>query len=232
MSGTNITIPGPDGDFTGYLAKPAGGTGPGIVVIQEIFGVNKVMRSICDTLAAEGYMALCPDLFWRHEPGIELDDAVDADLQRAFSLYGEFNVDTGIDDIAATISTLRKTDGCTGTVGTVGYCLGGFLAYLSATRTDTDGSVGYYGVAIESKLEEASEITKPLMLHIAEEDEFVSKDAQTQVKDGLGSNDHITIHSYPGMAHAFARTGGAHFDAAAAGDANSRTYAFFKSALS
>lgn len=231
MSATEVTIPGPDGHFMGYLATPESGSGPGIVVIQEIFGVNKVMRGICDTLAAQGFMALCPDLFWRIEPGIQLDDNVEAELQRAFDLYGKYDVDTGMKDIAAAIAMLRKTDGCNGKVGTVGYCLGGFLAYLSATRTDTDAAVGYYGVAIESKLDEADKITKPVMLHIAEEDEFVSKEAQSEVKEGLASNELVTIHSYPGMAHAFAREGGSHYNADAANEANSRTLSFFKSAL-
>ena len=86
MAGTEITIAGPDGEFGAYLATPEGGAGPGIVVIQEVFGVNAVMRGITDGWAAEGFVAICPDLFWRQEPGIQLDDRDDADVGRAFEL--------------------------------------------------------------------------------------------------------------------------------------------------
>src|SRR5579863_6969670 len=133
MTGKTITIKGADGDFTGYLATPGAGRGPGIVVIQEIFGVNEVMRSLADDFAARGYFALVPDLFWRLEPGIQLTDKTDAEWKRAFDLMGKFDIDRGVKDIQSTITQLREQSGCTGKVGTVGYCLGGLLAYLSAT---------------------------------------------------------------------------------------------------
>ncbi len=231
MSGSDITITGKDGSFSGYLAKPAGGTGPGIVVLQEIFGVNKVMRDICDDLAAQGFVALCPDLFWRIEPGIQITDQTQAEWDRAFELFGLFDVDKGMEDVQAAITHLRSVDGVTGKIGTVGYCLGGKLAYLSATRTDADASVGYYGVNIPADLNEASNITKPLMLHIAEKDEFVDHAAQAEMHKGLDDHPHVTLHDYHGMDHAFARVGGAHYDKANAELANSRTSDFFQSTL-
>src|SRR5690606_17579785 len=171
VSGETITIKGTDGSFSGYLAKPASGTGPGIVVIQEIFGVNKVMRDLTDAYAAAGYVALCPDLFWRIEPGIDITDRTDAEWKQAFDLFGKFDVDKGVTDIAATIKTLRPMT--SGKVGAVGYCLGGQLAYLTACHTDADASVGYYGVNIQNRLADAKNIKKPLMLHIAGKDEYV-----------------------------------------------------------
>ncbi len=229
MSGETITIKGPDGSFSGYLSKPASGKGPGIVVIQEIFGVNKVMRDIADDLAREGYVALCPDLFWRIEPGIDITDKTDAEWKRAFELFGMFNVDEGVADIAATIKTLRPMT--TGKVGAVGYCLGGQLAYLAACKTDSDASVGYYGVNIQTRLAEAEYLKKPLMLHIAGKDEFVNPGAQQEIIDDLRDNPLVTIHQYPDCNHAFARVGGAHYDKKAADDANARTRAFFKKSL-
>ncbi|MGA7711766.1 MAG: dienelactone hydrolase family protein [Rhizomicrobium sp.] len=232
MTGKDITIAGPDGPFSGYLATPTAGKGPGIVVIQEIFGINAVMRGIADALAANGYFALAPDLFWRLEPGVQLTDKTDAEWQRAFDLMKRFDADAGIKDIQATITHLRDVTGCTGKVGAVGYCLGGLLAYLTAARTDSDASVGYYGVNIQNMLGEAKTIKKPLMLHIAGKDEFVPPEAQSQIVTGLAANPLVTVHRYPEMNHAFARVGGKHYDQANAGLANSRSATFFRQYLS
>lgn len=225
---TDITIKAADGGtFTGYLAKPASGTGPGVLVIQEIFGVNAVMRGICDQLAAEGYFALCPDLFWRQEPNVQLTDKTEAEWDRAFALMQGFNEVKGIDDLIASLNLLRSVEGCTGLVGTVGYCLGGRLAYLMATRSNVDCAVSYYGVGIEKYLNEARAITKPLLMHIAEKDRFVPPEAQEKIKEVLGQNSLVRIHVYPGCDHAFARVGGAHYDKPAADLANQRTSEFF-----
>jgi len=231
MAGEDITIHGPDGSFGAYLAKPSAGSGSGIVVIQEIFGVNKVIRDIADSFAARGYFALAPDLFWRIEPGVQLTDKSDDEWQRAFGLMTKFDPDFGAKDMQASISHVRWLDGCTGKVGAVGYCLGGLLAYLTAARTDIDASVGYYGVNIDQKLDEAKNIKKPLMLHIAEKDQFCPADAQTKIKDALKGNPNVTIHSYPEMDHAFARVGGQHYDKKSAELANQRTAEFFKKNL-
>ncbi len=232
MPGKDITIEGPDGRFGGYLAAPAAGRGPGVVVIQEIFGVNKVMRDVADALAARGYFALAPDLFWRLEPGVQLTDKSEAEWKKAFDLMTRFDAQAGVKDIQATITHLRGVSGCTGKVGAVGYCLGGLLAYLTACRTDADACVGYYGVNIQSMLGEAKNIKKPLMLHIAGKDQFMPPEAQKAVMDGLKANAHVTIHHYPQMDHAFAREGGQHYDKACADLANGRTATFFRQHLS
>lgn len=232
MTGQNVSISTPDGNLGGYLASPAAGRGPGVVVIQEIFGVNGVVRAIADGFAARGYFALAPDLFWRIEPDIQLTDKTDAEWKRAFDLFGKFNVDLGVKDIQATITKLRDQPGCTGKVGTVGYCLGGLLAYLSATRTDSDASVGYYGVNIHQMIGEAKNLRHPLLLHIAAADEYVPPDAQKQIVNGLAGNAKATTYVYPNMDHAFARMGGAHYDQANAELANGRTATFFRQHLS
>src|ERR1700744_699964 len=168
MTGQDIRIEGADGAFGAYLASPASGRGPGIVVIQEIFGVNAVMRGVADELAARGYFALCPDLFWRLEPGVQLTDRTDAEWQRAFDLMNRFDQDAGIRDIQNATNYLRHSvNGCTGKVGAGGYCLGGLLAYLATARTDAEASGAYYGVNTQDRLGEAEGISKPLMLHIA-----------------------------------------------------------------
>ena len=228
MAGKDITIASPGGTFGGYLATPTAGKGPGIVVIQEIFGVNGFVRAVADGFASRGYFALAPDLFWRIEPNVQLTDKTEEEWKRAFDLMGKFNADLGVKDIQATISHLRHESDVNGKVGAVGYCLGGLLAYLTAARTDADASVGYYGVNIQTMLGEAKTINKPLMLHIAEKDQFVPPPAQEKIKAELGGNALVTLHSYAGADHAFARVGGQHYDKAAADLANSRSAEFFR----
>ena len=231
MSGKDITVKGSDGTFGAYLASPASGHGPGVIVIQEIFGVNDVVRSICDAHAARGRFALAPDLFWRLEPGVQLTDKTQEDWGKAFGYMQRFDADKGVVDIQTSISHLRKVPGCSGKIGTVGYCLGGQLAFLSGTRTDSDANVGYYGVMIEKRLGEAGKIKKPLMLHIAAKDAYQTPEARAQIADALKGNSLVTIHSYPEMDHAFAREGGQHYDKANADLANTRTDNFFRQHL-
>ncbi|MFW5660121.1 MAG: dienelactone hydrolase family protein [Oceanicaulis sp.] len=225
MSGKEITITCPDGEFMAY----ENGDGPALIVIQEIFGVNQVMRDLVDDYADQGFRAICPDLFWRIEPGVNITDQTQEEWDKAFDLFGKFDVDAGIKDIAATLDYARRAGN--GKAGAVGYCLGGLLAYLTACRTDADACVGYYGVNIHEKLGEAKNIHQPLMLHVAGQDQFVPKEAQQQVMDGLSDNGHVTIHHYPERDHAFARQGGEHFHAEDADLANTRTRAFLQQHL-
>ncbi|MGE3143524.1 MAG: dienelactone hydrolase family protein [Hyphomonadaceae bacterium] len=218
-----------DGQFKAYVARPAGPPKGAVVVIQEIFGVNAGVRGKADWLAGEGFVAVAPDLFWRIEPGVELTDKTEKEWSRAFELMNAFSADKGIEDIQATIAQARAMGA--GKVGAVGYCLGGLLAYLTAARTDADASVGYYGVMIDQKLGEAAGIKKPLMLHIAEKDQFVKPEAQAAIKQGLAGNPLVTIHSYAEQDHAFTREGGAHYDDDAAKLADGRTIDFFKKNL-
>ncbi len=231
MSGKDITVKGSDGNFGAYLSSPSAGRGPGVIVIQEIFGINDVVRHICDWHAARGRFALAPDLFWRLQPGVQLTDKTQEDWGKAFSLMQRFDVDKGVTDIQASISHLRSAAGVTGKVGAVGYCLGGQLAFLCATRTDSDASIGYYGVNIQNRLNEASKIKKPLMLHIAGKDQYCPPEAQKQIIEGLKGNPLVTTYVYPEMDHAFAREGGQHYDKTNADLANSRTDAFFRQHL-
>jgi carboxymethylenebutenolidase len=227
---SEIQIPAKDGSgaFSAYIAFPEVTPAPAVIVIQEIFGVNQELRDKCDLLAKEGFIAICPDLFWRMEPGVELTDQTEEEWEKAFNFFNNFDVDLGVEDLAATSHTIKGHADCTGKVGCIGYCLGGKLAYLMAARTSIDASVSYYGVGLDELLSEADTISNPLMLHIAEEDEYVSKDAQTIIKDGLKGHPAITIHSYPGANHAFARGGGVHYNEALAVEANNRTDEFIK----
>lgn len=224
----NTHIPTLDNDarFGAYIARPEGAAKAAIIVIQEIFGVNPGIRQKCDKLAAEGYLALAPDLFWRLEPGITLDPDVEAEFQQALDWMGKFNQDAGIRDIQAAINFLRDSEG-TAKVGCVGYCLGGRLAFMTAARTSIDASVGYYGVGIDGLLGEKDAIANPLLLHIPTEDGFVSRETQAAMHAGLDDHPRVTIYDYEGLDHGFATETGKRRDEAAATLADSRTAAFF-----
>jgi carboxymethylenebutenolidase len=222
-----VTIKSFDGgEFDGYLAMPASGYGPGIVVLQEIMGVNSHMRSVADWYAAHGFVALCPDLFWRLGRNIELTDKGD-DWKKAIELYLAIDEAKAVADSAAALEFLRRHPACSGRVGAVGFCMGGNLAYLLSARFKPDCAVGYYGVSIEKRLDEAKNLTSPLMLHIAGQDKFCPPEAQTQIHAALDPNPLVTIHDYPRLDHAFARNGGEHHDAAGAELANLRSLEFF-----
>lgn len=222
------------GEFQAYLALPAGGFGPGLVVMQSAyggFGVNKVMRNIADGYASKGFVVIVPDLFWRQEPGVELTDQTQKEWERAFKLYQGLDEAKAVDDSAAAMQFLRRHNACTGKVGGVGFSLGGKLAYLLAVRHDPDCAVGYYGVGIEEALDEAPNLRCPLVLHVGGRDQYCDSAAQAEIHERLDQNPLVTIYDYPKQGHAFARVGGEHYDAAMAELANLRTLEFFREHL-
>ena len=228
-----ISITNNSGAFDAYLARPAqAGPAPGVVVIQEIFGVNPNIKGVADWLAGEGYCALALDLFWRLERNVSITDPDDAELEKAFGLMTAFDEEAGVSDIQTAINYLRgDQDLCTGKVGTLGFCLGGKMAYLSATGTDADANIGYYGVGIQDMLDEAEKISAPLVLHMAGRDEFVPPEAQAAVHAGLDAHDQVSIFDYPEQDHGFTREGGMHFDAAATASAHARSLQALAGAL-
>jgi len=232
MNSRTIALQAADGGhFQAYLATPDAGYAPGIVLLQEIFGVNALMRALADGYALAGFHVIVPDLFWRQQPNVQLDDQREADWQRAFELYQGFDEDRGVEDAIAALQALRALPLCT-RIGSVGFCLGGKLAYLMATRSDAHCNVSYYGVGLENNLHELVNLKAPYLAHLAEEDEFVPKEAQAQILAALAPYPITTTYSYPGVNHAFARPGGAHFDPEAAALANQRTMEFLQRHLS
>jgi carboxymethylenebutenolidase len=212
------------GEFSAYLALPVGGRGPGIVVLQEIFGVNRFVRDVCDWYAARGFVALAPDVFWRIEPGLELTEK---DFDKAIGMLGKLDHKKAVDDAAAALEFLRAHSACNGRAGAVGYCLGGRLAYLLAVRYKPDASVGYYGVGIEGVLNESKNLAAPLMLHIGGLDNYTPPPVVDQIRAALDPDPRVTIHVYPNADHAFARATGPHYDSTVAELANLRSLEFF-----
>jgi carboxymethylenebutenolidase len=224
----NAEIQAADGGrFGAYLALPPGdGPAPAIVVIIEIRGLNANMRAICDAYAARGYIAVAPDLLWRIEPGLDYDPDTPAGWEKAMAINAAFDEAKAIDDLKATLDWVRKQPRSNGIAGMLGFCLGGKLAYLMATRSSADAAVGYYGIGIDKALGEADAITRPLMLHIAGEDRFVPPDSQRRIAGRLATVVDAEAHIYPGADHAFARKDGVRFHAQAAALADARTAAF------
>ena len=228
----DITIQANGGTMGAYVANlKKVGDAPALLLIQEIFGVNRTMRELADDLSLLGYTVVCPDLFWRIKPGIQLNTYSEDEWKQAFGLFGKFDVDKGVEDLKATLAHTRQMNGVSGKVGTVGFCLGGKLAYLMATRSNADCNVSYYGVGIQDLLGEAKNIKKPYLSHIAAKDKFVPPEAQAKIQAGLKGNPLVTIHIYPEQDHAFARIGGDHYDKEAATEANNRTAKFLRQHL-
>src|SRR5215475_603155 len=168
MAGKWIEIGSADGaKFRGYLTVPENGKGPGIVLCQEIFGINAYVREVADYYAEEGYVVLAPDLFWRLDKDVDLGYS-EADWKKAFEYFQRFNADRGLEDILAAVKALRARPEVAGKIGALGFCLGGKLAYLAAARCGVDVAVGYYGVGIETSLKVLPRC--PTVLHFAEKD--------------------------------------------------------------
>lgn len=223
-----VSISTLDGDdsFSAYVARPEGAPKAAIIVIQEIFGVNPGIRNKCESWAAEGYLAVAPDLFFRMKPGIELDPDVEVEFNEALDYFGKYDPDDGVKDIEATIHWIRQEAGVA-KVGCVGYCLGGKLAYMTAARTDIDASVGYYGVMIDQMLGEKHGIANPLLLHVPTADHFVGPEAQAAMHAGLDDHPRVTLYDYDELDHGFATESGNRRDEAGAQLADGRTREFF-----
>ena len=229
--GDRITVEGQDGSFNAYIARPKILPAATVVVLQELFGVNADIRKTCDELADQGFVAVAPDLFWRQEPGVDLSVTSEDDWQHGLRLYQAYDRDAGVRDIRDTLSAVAKLPECTGKIAVQGYCLGALMTFLTAVRSQVNAAVAYHGADTEKYLGEADNLSAPLLMHLGEEDEFISKAAQAQIKAALAGKANATVYSYPGQRHAFARHNGAHYNAAAAALANGRTSEFLQRQL-
>ena len=214
------------GQIPAYVVRPEGTPRGTIIVIQEIFGVNPGITRKTEDWAAAGYLAVAPDIFWRQQPGVELDPDNGEEFQQAIALMMKHDFVQGLEDLKAVIAWIRTQN--SGKIGLVGFCMGGKIAYEAAAHTDIDAAVGYYGVAIDQMLDDAAKITGQLLLHIPTNDGFVPAPAQQAMHAGLDGNAHVTLHDYEGLDHGFADTFGARRNEAGAQLADQRTVAFFE----
>jgi carboxymethylenebutenolidase len=226
-----ITIEGRNGAFGAYITRPETAPAPAVVVLHEVFGVNADIREKCEELAEQGFIGVAPELYWRQERGVDLSVRSEPDWQHGLRLNQTYDRDAGAKDIKDTANTVAKLPECTGKVAVLGYCIGGLMTFLTAVRYGVDAAVAYHGGDTEKYLGEVDGLHAPLLMHLGEEDEFISKSAQSQIKAALANKQSVTICSYPAQWHAFTRLSGAHYDAAAAALANGRTSEFLKRQL-
>ncbi len=222
---------GADGAFDAYCAVPEGGQGPGVLVFQEIFGINDNMRELADRLARAGYVALVPDLFWRLEPRFERKD--ESGLADAFAMVQRYDAAWAGPDIVATHAHLLGMEACTGKVGAVGFCFGGTMAFLAAAVSEVggegiDAAVSYYGSGTNDQLGLIDRITCPLLFHYGEDDPFIPEEKVVEVEQAAAGRPHIEVLRYPGAGHAFSNPDApSMYDADAAELAWSRTLEHF-----
>lgn len=219
-----VDIPGDAGPFGGYLALPPGGRGPGLMLLQEIFGVNPHIRAVAEQYALAGFVVLAPDLFWRDATRVELG-YVGADHERAYALMRNIQADTVVADLQATLAALRARPEFTGKVGALGYCMGGRLAYTAAAKLPLDAAVAYYGGGIQNQLDLATNVACPMQFHYAEQDTHIPLDAVAAVKAAMAGKP-AEFHVYPGAQHGFNCWARASHHAGSAALAHGRTLGF------
>ncbi len=189
-----INIPSGKDSFQGYLALPKGGTGPAVIIIQEIFGVNSHIRDVADQYARAGYVAIAPDIFWRAQPRVELG-YTGPDHEKGVELMQKTDVELAVADISATASALRAMPEVTGKIATIGFCFGGRLSYLAAAQGSVDAAVCYYGGGIQTQLEEASKIKMPNVFHYAELDAYIPLSAVGEGKERFAGRSNAMFYT-------------------------------------
>ena len=198
------TITVPDGSFQGHVAVPDDGSGPGLVVLQEIFGVNDYVKSVCKRVAEMGYVALAPDMFWRQEPGFTVEPGQgEAGMELAFAKMGGFDFATVPGDLGAALGALRVLPECTGEAGLLGFCFGGTLAYLGAAFLDPACAVSYYGGGVAGNLDKADQISCPILFHYGGDDPYLPMSDVHAVADRFADVDSAQVVIQPGAGHAF-----------------------------
>jgi carboxymethylenebutenolidase len=220
-----IEIDSADGKFGAYLAIPHTRKGPGIVLIQEIFGVNEHIRSVAEQYAADGYLVIAPDLFWRSGHRIELTYD-EAGWKRAVELMNATDVGKAQTDIELAIDALKAQPGLDGGIASIGYCFGGLLSYHTAANGLVDVAIAYYGGGIQNQLDRADEIEVPLLMHFGEEDSHIPLEAVEKIAERFDTNDNVEIVVYPEAEHGFNCSHRDSYNQRAAAEAHGNTLIF------
>jgi carboxymethylenebutenolidase len=227
-----FSIETPDGSFSATLVGATDMRRPGLVMIPEIFGINRSLLDMAEGFARQGFVVLALDIFWRLQPNTNLGYAPE-DFTVARRLHTQFDYAPGVRDMQAGIDTLRRHPSCNGKVGVVGYCLGGTMAYLAAARTDSDASSGYYGTRIDKFLDEGRTIGRPLMLHLGRLDHRTPPPIMGAILAAIEGNTNAQPFIYENARHGFGNhTRPDVYDAEAMQTANERSVAFFRKHLS
>ena len=197
---TSLSVPTQDGDIPVHLWLPPSGTGPGLLLLQEIFGVSAYVRSRAADLAELGYVVLAPELYWR------LDGSVDesrADfMEQALGLAQQVAWDVAVADSVAALDALRRRPEVSGGVGVVGFCFGGGLAYNVAAVADVDVLVAYYGSALPDLLDLADRVTAPSLHHFGTADTYIPVETVEEIRAAVEGPE-VEFHLHEGAGHAF-----------------------------
>ncbi|MHA6792111.1 dienelactone hydrolase family protein [Pseudonocardia bannensis] len=218
------------GVFDAFCARPDRESGPAILLFQEIFGINDNIRGLAERLAEAGYLTLAPDMFWRIEPRFERND--ESGLADGMAMVQQLDWASAGADITSAFAHVLSMPECSGTVGGVGFCLGGTLTYVFATSTRVDGrgpdaAVSYYGSGIQQMLGQAGSIECPMMFHYGNRDPYIPEEQITAVEAAVKERPGVTIHRYD-AGHAFSNWDApSMYDKEAADLAWSRTLGFF-----
>lgn len=216
--------------YAAYLARPPAGSGPGLVLFQEIFGVNEHIRAVAEQYALDGFVVLAPDVFWRQSPRVDLGYVGD-DRSRAIALMQALRPDDVLADVALAVQALRALPQTAGRkAGAFGYCMGGRLAYVAAATTPIDAAVPFYGGGIHNQLERAQDIRCPVQFHYAGIDENIPPEAVERVRGAMAGKD-FELHVYPGAHHGFNCWARASYDAPSAALAHGRALTFLATHL-
>lgn len=197
-----IDINTADGSYGAYVSLPPAGTGPGILLLQEVFGVNRHMRHVADQYAADGFVVVTPDIFWRQEKRVELG-YVGAERDRAIALMKGTNVPQLVDDLKPAVAALRAMPECNGKVASIGYCFGGRLVYLLAAAGQIDAGVPYYGGGIHDMTEKSAGIKCPMQFHNGELDAGIPLAGVEKVRQSFAGRSDVSVHIYAGADHGF-----------------------------
>jgi carboxymethylenebutenolidase len=218
-------------EFDTFVFAPATSPTPAVVMIPEIFGVNQPLREIARRFADEGYLVLVPDIFWRLERNIELGYDEES-YKRAFALHAAFDYDLGVKDMDVMVKALKARTDCDGRVAVVGFCLGGTMAYLAASRCNIDCAAAYYGTRIQNFLNDASRVECPTLLHFGEIDHTTPPEIMNLILPAVEPNVSIGVHIYSGAGHAFANPGRADTYVHEASElAHARTFEMFRKSM-
>lgn len=228
-----IAAPG-QGEFAGYTVVPDAGSGPGLLVIQEIFGISPYLKDVCDRVAALGYVAMAPDLYWRIAPGISIDEHDPDALRKGLGYGGRLDFKGAVDDTIAALGHLRampEVAAAGGKAGVMGFCLGGGISYQVAAGADPDCAISYYGSAVPDALGVAGEIRCPILFHFGRDDPYLNLERQAAIREAFAGNPLAEFHDHE-AGHAFDNHRSAIFSVPeAAAEAWGQTQAFLREKL-
>ncbi len=202
MSSRVEKVATPDGSFDLTVWWPEAGHGPGILLIQEIFGVGDYIHAVAEDLTALGYVVAAPDLFWRIKPGHQAAHD-EPGAAESLALVQRFDAERGVDDARLALDRLAALPEVRGGLGVVGFCLGGSIAYFLAARADLDAVVSFYGSAVPGHTELLAQISAPIQFHFGGSDSYIPRDQVAQVEEAARGRDNAEIHVEEDAGHAF-----------------------------